>query len=64
MSEMDEAMDNFQRSYVRTLLAAECGNVTKAAKRAGRTRAGFDRLLRKLGLVANDFRKRATVESA
>ena len=59
---LDDAVDGFTKAYLRTLLVSECGNVTKAAERAGRDRTDLHRLLRKHGLEPRDFRVRIPAE--
>lgn len=45
-----ELVDEFEKSYIRDLLARSGGNVTRAAKEAGIERAYVQRLIRKHGL--------------
>ena len=51
----DCAVREFERAYLTTLLAASRGNVTHAAKAAGKERRAFQRLLRKYGLDRDVF---------
>ena len=51
-----DAKDNFERDYLIQLLELSRGNVSQAAKTAGKYRADFYVLLRKHGLDAGDFR--------
>jgi len=44
------AIEQFERGYLVELLAAYGGNVTRAARKAGKERRAFQRLLRKHGL--------------
>jgi DNA-binding NtrC family response regulator len=44
------AIENFERSYVRELLERQGGNVTQAARLAGKERRAFGRLVKKYGL--------------
>jgi DNA-binding NtrC family response regulator len=44
------AIEQFERAYLVELLAAHGGNVSRAARRAGKERSAFQRLLRKYGL--------------
>jgi DNA-binding NtrC family response regulator len=53
----DCAVREFERTYLATLLAASSGNVTHAAKAAGKERRAFQRLLRKYGLDRDVFHK-------
>lgn len=53
----DSAVREFERTYLTTLLAASRGNVTHAAKAAGKERRAFQRLLRKYGLDRDAFQK-------
>jgi two-component system response regulator GlrR len=46
----------FERAYLATLLSAHRGNVTRAAKQAGKERRAFTRLLQKYGLKQSVFR--------
>jgi two-component system response regulator HydG len=55
---IDHARDRMAPGYLRTLLAAERGNVVAAANRAGIERESFYRLLRKYGVRADEFRGR------
>jgi DNA-binding NtrC family response regulator len=50
------AIEQFERSYLANLLATHWGNVSKAAKAAGKERRAFQRLLRKYGLERRAFR--------
>lgn len=50
------AVGEFERTYLTTLLATSEGNITKAAKAAGKERRTFQRLLRKYGLDGHSFR--------
>lgn len=43
-----KAIEDFQRSYVRSALKRTSGNITHAAKLCGLTRSAFQRILRKL----------------
>jgi len=54
-----EARDAFERDYLVHLLQISHGNVSKAAKLAGKYRADFYDLLRKHGLKTSDFKKPA-----
>jgi DNA-binding NtrC family response regulator len=50
------AIEQFERGYLSSLLAAHRGNVTQAAKAAGKQRRTFQRLLRKYSLDRHVFR--------
>jgi DNA-binding NtrC family response regulator len=50
------AVGEFERSYLINLLARSQGNVSRAAKTAGKERRTFQRLLRKYGLNRETFR--------
>lgn len=50
-------INNFERSYLTALLTAYQGNITQAAKAAGKERRTFQRLLQKHSLGRNTFPK-------
>lgn len=50
------AIDEFERSYLSTLLARNNGNVSRAALVAGKDRRGLQRMIRKHGLDLSLFR--------
>jgi two-component system response regulator GlrR len=50
-----EAIDHFERVYLTNLLAVHQGNVTRAAKAAGKERRSFQRLLSKYCLSVSSF---------
>jgi DNA-binding NtrC family response regulator len=50
-----KAMGEFERSYLVNLLALSQGNISRAAKTAGKERRTFQRLLRKYGLARQTF---------
>jgi two-component system response regulator GlrR len=52
------ARDNFEKDYLTQLLELNHGNVSQAAKAAGKYRADFYVLLRKHGLEPIDFREK------
>jgi two-component system, NtrC family, response regulator GlrR len=54
---LKEAKDAFEREYLIHLLESCDGNVTKAAKMAGKYRADFYDLLKKYNLKTEDFKK-------
>jgi two-component system response regulator GlrR len=49
------AISAFDRQFLRTLLARECGNVTRAARAAGKDRRALGRLLKNYGIRPSDF---------
>ena len=51
-------VEEFERKYLLAILAENCGNVSKAAKAAGKERRSFQRLLRK-----HDLNRRAFLKS-
>jgi two-component system response regulator GlrR len=53
---MREAREAFDRAYLQALLRREGGNVSAAARAAGRNRTDFHDLLRRHGIDAHDFR--------
>jgi DNA-binding NtrC family response regulator len=55
----NRAIQEFERSYLTTVLSSHRGNVSRAAKAAGKERRTFQRLLRKYGLQAKDFEGRS-----
>ena len=57
MPTLDEARATFERRYIASLLRATHGNVTNAAKIAGRNRTEFYNLLARHGLEPQDFRR-------
>jgi two-component system response regulator GlrR len=50
-------IEQFERSYLEDLLTAHHGNVSHAARHAGKERRSFQRLLQKYGLIGSGFRK-------
>lgn len=50
------AIATFESAYLRTLLRRTEGNVSLAARLAGKERSRFNRLVRKHRIVARDFR--------
>ena len=56
---LKEAKDDFEKRYLIHLLQVSEGNVSRAAKQAGRYRADFYDLLRKHHLKPEDFKKSA-----
>jgi DNA-binding NtrC family response regulator len=51
-----DAINNFERAYLAQLLTEHQGNITRAAKAAGKERRSFQRLLRKHNLDRRRFR--------
>jgi two-component system, NtrC family, response regulator GlrR len=51
-----DAVARFESSYVRELLAAHDGNISRAARAAGKNRRAFWELIRKHGIDARTFR--------
>jgi DNA-binding NtrC family response regulator len=49
------AIEQFERGYLTSLLTVCQGNITRAAKSAGKERRSFQRLLRKYGLDRQSF---------
>lgn len=58
VSTFDEARDEFMRNYLVQLLQITRGNVTQAAKLAGRNRTDFYKLLARHGLQSEEFKAR------
>jgi len=58
VSTFDEARDEFMRNYLVQLLQITRGNVTQAAKLAGRNRTDFYKLLARHGLQSEEFKVR------
>jgi two-component system response regulator GlrR len=58
VSTFDEARDEFMRNYLVQLLQITRGNVTQAAKLAGRNRTDFYKLLARHGLQSEEFKSR------
>ncbi len=50
-------VEEFERKYLLAILAENCGNVSRAAKAAGKDRRSFQRLLRKHNLDCTAFLK-------
>jgi two-component system response regulator GlrR len=53
---LKDARDSFEREYLVRLLEINQGNVSQAAKVAGKYRADFYTLLRKHGLDPTEYR--------
>jgi two-component system response regulator GlrR len=58
MPTLDDAKNSFERRYIASLLRATNGNVTAAAKIAGRNRTEFYNLLARHRLEPETFRER------
>jgi two-component system response regulator GlrR len=58
VSTFDEARDEFMRNYLVQLLQITRGNVTQAARLAGRNRTDFYKLLARHGLQSEEFKLR------
>ena len=58
VSTFDEAREEFMRSYLVQLLQITRGNVTQAARLAGRNRTDFYKLLARHGLQSEEFKLR------
>lgn len=54
---LKEAKGEFEKSYISNILSLTGGNVSKAAKLAGKYRADFYNLLKKHNLKASDFKR-------
>jgi transcriptional regulator with PAS, ATPase and Fis domain len=54
-------IEQFERAYLSDLLIEHGGNISRAAKQAGKERRSFQRLLKKYGLDGSLFRKQANV---
>ena len=52
-----EVVKQFATTYLRQLLAAHQGNVTAAARQCGLERQALQRIMRRYGVVSNDFRE-------
>jgi DNA-binding NtrC family response regulator len=52
-SAKQDAIEIFERAYIQDLIARHQGNVTQAAREAGKERRAFGRLLKKYGF--NDY---------
>ncbi len=51
-----KVVEQFERTYLQSLLIAHCGNITKAAEAAQKNRRAFFQLLRKHQINAEQFR--------
>lgn len=52
----DEALDNADRAYLAAILEKHNGVIASAARQAGLSRQGLNKLLNRHGIEANDFR--------
>lgn len=52
-----KALDDFEKSYLTRILTITEGNVTEAAQQAGITRQSVQRLMKKYGFYAHQFKK-------
>lgn len=52
-----EALDDAEHGYLTSLLQKHQGNVSQAAQKAGMSRQGMHKLLKKHGIAAADFRQ-------
>ncbi|WP_372718213.1 sigma-54-dependent transcriptional regulator [Novipirellula sp.] len=52
----DEALDNADRAYLTAVLKKHNGVIASAARQAGLSRQGLNKLLKRHGIEANDFR--------
>ncbi len=52
----EEVLTYFTRSYINNVLTASQGNVTAAARQAGMERQALQRLMRRFGIDAGEFR--------
>ena len=50
-------MDEFERNYISTLLTTHRGNVSRAARQAGKDRRAFFELMRKHHIDPGGFRQ-------
>jgi transcriptional regulator with PAS, ATPase and Fis domain len=53
-----EALDNFNRQYLTSLLRRAHGNVTSAAREAGKERRALGKLVKKYGIAVEELRNR------
>ncbi len=58
MPTFDEAREEFTRTYLSQLLQITRGNVTQAAKLAGRNRTDFYKLLGRHDLQPDEYKQR------
>ena len=58
----DEARAEFTRNYLRQLLELASGNISRAARLAGRNRTDFYKLLNRYNVDSSEFKSRAQME--
>jgi DNA-binding NtrC family response regulator len=51
-----KAIESFERNYIQAILAESNGNVSRAARNAGKERRAFGRLLKKYTIRSDDYR--------
>jgi len=61
LSSFDEARDEFARTYLLQLLEVAGGNISHAARLAGRNRSDFYKLLNRYGVEPTGIRRRSGV---
>jgi two-component system response regulator GlrR len=59
---LTEAKEEFERSYLRSVLQLTGGNISRAAQFAGRYRADFYKMLKKYGLHPSMMKGRSETE--
>ncbi|HPQ45205.1 MAG TPA: sigma-54 dependent transcriptional regulator [Syntrophales bacterium] len=59
LTSLKDAKDSFEKNYLISILESTQGNVSKAAKLAGKYRADFYTLLKKYRLDPQDFKKKS-----
>ncbi len=64
LQSLDEARTVFTRNYLRQLLELSAGNISRAARLAGRNRTDFYKLMSRHGLDPADFKKGERREAA
>ncbi len=52
----NQALEAFTRTYVDQLLGRTRGNISEAARVSGLERASLQKILKRLGIEAHDFR--------
>lgn len=53
----ERLVSRFTRNYAANLLAKTGGNVTRAAELSGQSRASLQKIMRRLGIKSDGFRK-------
>ena len=51
-------MEDFTRSYIQRLLEETTGNISQAARMSGLERVSIQKIVRRLGIVAEEFRRK------